>query len=251
MRPATDEERKRLGVPPAYTNVRISDDPNADLRAVATTPKGKTFYLYSKAFRARNDAKKWTRVRKLNAKMEKVEARIDRDAQAGNGIAICARLILQTGLRNGGEPQGDKPSFGASSLLLEHCSVHGNVVRLQFPGKHAVPQDVKVEDAMFAAYVRSRSGEVKLFDHDASQTLRYMKSVGAAKVHDLRTWRANVLAQMLVEELLKLEKPTSAKARKIFQKAVAERVAEVLGNKPAQALKSYIDPKVWEPLGEE
>jgi DNA topoisomerase-1 len=253
MRPASDAERKALGVPPAYVNVRVAVDGSADLVATATTPQGKAYYLYSKAFRAKQDAKKWTRVRRLEAKLQKVEDRLERDAEHGNAIAICARLVLHTGLRNGGEPQGvfGKQSFGASSLLMEHVTLQGDSARLQFPGKHEVMQDVLVpSDPLFAGYVRSRKGEAKLFDHDAGQTLRYMKSIGAAKVHDLRTLRANALARALVAELLRISgKPESKKERKLLVKIVAERVAAVLGNKPGQALKSYIDPSVWEPFG--
>src|SRR5262245_19770485 len=149
MRPATDAERKALGVPPAYTDVMVAVDPKADLRATARIPAtprhpdGKTFYLYSKGFRAKQDAKKWKRVQKLEAKMERVAERIDRDAEAGDGLAICARLVVLTGMRNGGDPQGAKVSYGASSLLVKHVVENdGQSIRLVFPGKHAVEQDV-------------------------------------------------------------------------------------------------------------
>ena len=78
LRPATPAEAKARGIPPAYTNVMISDDPNADLQATARTAAGKTFYLYSKAFTARSAEAKWRRVRKLNAeRMQRIEPRQD------------------------------------------------------------------------------------------------------------------------------------------------------------------------------
>jgi DNA topoisomerase I len=252
MRPASDAERKALGIPPAYTNVYVAVDPEADLIATAKTPKGKTFYRYSKRFVERQTARKWKRVQALEGKLQKIEDKLERDAHAGNGIALCARLILHSGMRNGGEPQGDKPSFGASSLLMEHVVVTGSRCDFRFPGKHGVEQDVQVDDAMLARYVRSRKGELKLFDHDAAQTLRYMKSIGAAKVHDLRTLRANMLARALVEELVRLSgKPETKRERKALVKIVAERVGAALGNKPGQALKSYINPRVFDAFGEE
>jgi len=256
LRPATPAEAKARGIPPAYTNVMISDDPNADLQATARTAAGKTFYLYSKAFTARSAEAKWRRVRKLNAeRMQRIESRILRDA-SGSGedrhVAMTAYLIMLTGLRNGGAPQGTKESFGASSLLMQHVQASPESVRLRFPGKHGILQDHEVKDDLFAAYVRSREAEgaTKLFPHEAAQTLRYMKKIGLRKVHDVRTWRANELARALVQELLKIERPTSKKGVKLYQKIVATKVSEVLGNKPGQAMKSYIDPKVWEPFEE-
>jgi DNA topoisomerase-1 len=252
MKAATPAERKAMGIPPAYTDVMISVEAGSDLVATAKTPKGKTFYKYSAEFIARQADRKWKRVRKLNERIAKVEARIERDCRdvesPDRHVAMTARLILLTGLRNGGAAQGEKEAFGASNLLLRHVNVVGSTVELDFPGKHGVRQQHSVCDALFVKYARDAQGREELFPHDANATLRYMKKVGAAKVHDLRTWRANLLARTLVEELLKLQKPETAKAKKAIQKAVATKVAEVLGNKPGQALKSYIDPGIWKKL---
>jgi DNA topoisomerase-1 len=251
MRRATESERKALGVPPAYTDVMIAVDPKAELIATAKTKAGKTFYKYSQAFVEKQQDAKWARVRKLGRSVEKVVARIEKDSVSGpqRDVAMTARLILLTGMRNGGAPQGETESFGASSLLLKHVTLDGNTMRFQFPGKKAVPQDVVVTDAVLAGYVRERTVERQLFPHDASATLRYMKSVGARKVHDLRTWKANELATALLEELLANgERPKTKKEVKQLQKAIASRVAETLGNTPSVAMKSYIDPRVWTPL---
>jgi DNA topoisomerase-1 len=247
MRKATDAEKRALGVPPAYTDVMVSTDPNADLVATARIPNGKTFYRYSAAFVERQAAAKWDRVKRLGAKAEKIEKRILRDAQSGEDrhVAMCAWLIMLTGMRNGNPPQGKDQSYGASSLLLEHTNVRKDEVTFDFVGKKGVQQHYVVRDALLAGYVRERSHEARLFPHDANATLRYLKSIGAAKVHDLRTWRANELASILIEELLKHGVPESKKAIKAFKKLVATKVAEALGNSPSMALKSYIDPRAW------
>jgi len=244
MRKASPEEAKKLGIPPAYTNVMVAVDPKADLQATAFIPKtGKPFYRYSK----------WRRVRKLAAKVEKIEARILRDAQSGpdRELALCARLVLLTGMRNGGDPQGEGESYGASSLQLRHISVDGDAVRLQFLGKKQVPQDVQFTDRLLAGFFREKLqadayvATRRVFGHEANATLRYMKSVGAEKVHDIRTWRANTLASALVEQLLQDGVPKTKKGIKLLKKAVATQVASILGNNPSQALKSYIDPDLW------
>jgi len=252
MRDATPAEAKALGIPPAYTNVRVAVDPKADLLATATTGKGKTYYKYSAAFTERNARAKWVRVRKLSKKADRIAERIDKDSRSGDCVAMTARLILFTGLRVGNDAQGDAETFGASNLKMEHVCVNGgDEVHLRFPGKHSVAQDVKITDEVFATYARSRAGQERLFPHNAGHTLRYMKSIGAAKAHDLRTWRANLIADQVIAQLLEAAgKPETKKAVKAFKKLVSERVASVLGNKPSQCLKSYIDPAKWDAIEE-
>jgi Arc/MetJ family transcription regulator len=71
-----------------------------------------------------------------------------------------------------------------------------------------------------------------------------MKSIGASKAHDLRTWRAMMVAEALITELLKDGLPTSKKAAKLLRRTVGEQVGKILGNNASQALKSYIDAKI-------
>lgn len=250
MRKATDAERKALGVPPAYSDVMVSTDPKADLVATARIPNGKTFYRYSKAFVERQAAKKWDRVKKLGAKAEKIERRIKADCASGESrdVAMTSWLIMLTGMRIGNPPQGLDQSYGASSLLMKHVRVTGNEITLDFVGKKGVKQHYVIKDSLIAGYVRERKGAAELFPHNANAVLKYMQSIGAEKVHDLRTWRANEMASVLVAELLKAGMPKSAKAIKAFKRNVATAVAEQLGNNVSQAMKSYIDPRCWQPI---
>ena len=48
MREATAADRKRLVIPPAWTNVMIAEDPNASLVATGLDAKGRKQYRYSK-----------------------------------------------------------------------------------------------------------------------------------------------------------------------------------------------------------
>jgi len=259
LRPASDAERKALGIPPAYTHPMIAVDPNADLIAMATitTPSGKIkpFYKYSKAFVERRQREKYKRVEKLAKRIEKVEARIHSDSESEGSdrhLAMTARLILLTGMRIGNPPQGKDPSFGASTLLLSHCSFEANAgngrantIVLDFIGKKGVAQHYEVKDAVFAQYVRERQGNERLFPHEANAVLRYLKRIGLAKAHDIRTLHAMTIAQALIEEITKEAKPTSKKAVKLIRKTVGTEVGKILGNNASQAIKSYIDAKLW------
>lgn len=58
---------------------------------------------------------------------------------------------------------------------------------------------------------------------------------------DLRTWNATVLA---AAAFAAKERPASARGRKRAEVAVMREVAEELGNTPAVARRSYVDPRV-------
>jgi DNA topoisomerase-1 len=257
MRPATDAERRRLAIPPAYTDAMVAVDPKAELRATAKTPVGKTASYYSAAYTERQDAAKWSRVMALQRAMPSLVTRIDRDSQRPRGTdypkAMALRLIALTGMRNGGEPKGQKESFGATSLLTDHVSVAGDTVRMVFPGKSGVAQDITVADGPLANYVRERqaTGARTLFPHKSGETLDYLRKIsgGKFKVHDLRTWNGTVMADRLVDDIVKAGlTPKTQKQLKALRKQVATAVSKRLGNTPAMALSTYIHPAVFRPL---
>jgi DNA topoisomerase-1 len=259
MRPATAEDRTWLKeqhgivVPPAYKNVQVTTDEAAELVATAVTAAGKTASYYSKSYADHQQAAKWARLIELHDKVESIQDKVNADIK-GSGSehyheAMTLRLIMQTGLRNGGE-EGE--GVGASSLRTEHATVDGSNVRLQFKGKGGVEQDITVKDAVFAKYVRERqrAGEERMFPHTSDATLAYMKeaSGGDFKVHDLRTYVGTTLAQKMVNEVVKADKlPKTKKEYKAFQKAITTAVSKKLGNTPTIALKSYIHPAVLKP----
>jgi len=268
MHPATDRERKRLKIPPAYVDVMVADDPKAELRATAVSPKtGQTAYIHSKAYKQRQQNAKWSRVVHVQTHVEKLEAKLAKAIKRGRGedyhAAMTLRLILQTGIRNGTEPDGE--TVGASSMRMEYVTVDGDTVRFNFPGKGAFKitlkeeqqgkrHDLVVTDPVLADYVRARqkTRAETLFPHTGADTLAYLQRVSGKvklKVHDLRTWYGTVYADHLVTEMAgKGLAPKGKKAQKAFRKQVATTVANRLGNTPGMTLKTYIHPRVWDQI---
>lgn len=244
MRSATAAERKARAIPPAYTNVLIAVDPKVDLQATAVCPSGKTAYFYSVDYVRRQVNEKWARVRKVTKRIDDIAERVEKDSKSGIGEAMTIRLILQTGLRNGGKMQGKKEAYGASSLRMEHVVLKGDEILLTFPGKKGVAQAHSLTDPILATWIRSqrKAGSMTLFNHEANDTLKYLRSIAGVKikVHDLRTWYANVLAAALVARLV-----AEATTLKKLRKAVGTEVGAKLGNTASVALKSYIHPSVF------
>jgi DNA topoisomerase I len=235
-----------------YVDACVNTDPEAKLRATAVSPKtGKTLYFYSKRHVEGAAREKWKRVQYLMRSIDRIAEKVGREARKGRAEALVLRLILQTGMRNGNPPQGalatSKESFGASSLRFKHAAVEGDHIVLDFPGKKGVAQHYELQDALLAAWIRG--GQLQggrpddlLFPTTAHAVLRYLRKVDKrVKVHDLRTWLGCALATALLEQM-----KDSGLTQKRLAKAVATIVASKLGNTPGVALKSYIDPALWE-----
>jgi DNA topoisomerase I len=256
MRPATDDDRKKFGVAPAFTDVMVTDDPAADLLATAKNANGKKVYYYSQSYAKSQAGAKFGRIAALHRAMPQLQARIDEDILAGGPDreqALALRMISITGLRNGGEDGGGKvETFGASNLRPDQCRVEGNKVHLDFVGKKGVRQRHSFEDAALARHIaaRQKEGADRVFAGNADKTLAYLKKISGDKfkVHDFRTWHGTMLADATAAKIAgKGEAPKSEKEFKAFQKRVARVVGRQLGNDPNMALKAYIHPEVFTP----
>ena len=247
-RPATNQERERLNIPPRWSDVHVSSDPNARRVAVGKDAKGRVQSLYSRAHTSAAQAAKFNRGRAFHAALPTILSRIRESIASGHGAeeAAVLRLIHRTGFRNGGDADtgGKVKAYGASNLRAEHVRFDGDTTHFDFVGKLGVRQQHSVTDPELTADLRQRAaGGGPLFDTTAAKVLDYLKQRGSFKVHDFRTWKASTLA---ADTAANLPKP---RTQAEFQKArnrVGDVVAKMLGDNRQIALDSYIDPVVFE-----
>lgn len=143
-------------------------------------------------------------------------------------------------------------SHGATTLEGRHVIPDGDGVRLQFMGKEGVWHDHKIADPNLAKMLldrKSKAGDTgKLFDTNYAKVGQYTGGL-ASKIYsakDMRTIRANEMASEAVGSKPRIFE--SEDERKQFIKSVAEKVSGVLGNRPQQALESYINPATFDGL---
>lgn len=138
-------------------------------------------------------------------------------------------------------------SHGATTLEGRHIVKTPEGVKLQFVGKETVWHDHLVRNPELAKILLERkkaAGETgSLFGIDYGQAAKYSHTLDGGKfgLKDFRTLRATKTA---IEEIKKL-RPPSAEGYKTAVMGVAETVSGILGNRPAQALESYIAPEVF------
>jgi DNA topoisomerase-1 len=253
---------KALVIPPAWEDVWICPQPNGHVQAVGTDVAGRRQYLYHPDWRVKRDQEKFARVTRIARRLPKARAalaeHLQQDGMTLERSAATAVRLLDLGyFRIGGDVYAENESFGLTTLERRHVSRQGEVLVFHFVGKSGVEHRVEIDDSLAMAAVetmrRRRGGSERLMafknaarwaDLDAARVNEYLReSVGAElTAKDFRTWHATVLA---AAALAASEEPgdTQASRRRAVSGAMKE-VAEFLGNTPAIARSSYVDPRV-------
>ena len=261
---ATHAQRARdLVIPPAWEDVWITPHENGHLQAVGTDEAGRRQYLYHPDWRTRRDAAKHDRVlqfgRALSRAREKVLTDLGTEGMSlERACAVAVRLLDLGYFRIGNDVYADKHgSFGLTTLERQHVRKQGTVMVFCFVGKSGVEHRIEIDDPATVAALetmrRRRGGDPRLLAWKEGRSWRSLDSARVndyvrestgldATAKDFRTWHATVLAAAALAET---DEPGESKAsRKRAVSGAMKEVAEFLGNTPAQARASYVDPRV-------
>lgn len=254
-----------LAIPPAYTDVWICRYPNGHIQAVGTDDRGRRQYRYHPDWREQRDRAKHDRVlfvaRRLPAARERVHTHLAMTGMPRERALATAFRLLELGFfRVGGEEYAEENhSYGLATLLREHVVVGREEIRFRYIAKSGKDRRIAIHDdavrRSIALLKRRHGGGQDLLAwregghwHDVTSTdiNRYLHEVVGAGVtaKDFRTWHGTVLAAVQLAALT--EVGSSAAARKRAVNEMLRTVSDQLGNTPAVARKSYVDPRVVE-----
>ena len=249
------EDVRKLKIPPAWSDVRIDPSPDADLIAVGKDTKGRPQYVYSQRFQDSQAAKKFERIKKLDAEFDKVrnqnEERCNHGDPATRQNAQCARLVMAMGIRPGSDTdtKAKVKAYGATTLKGEHVVKDGDEVYLRFTGKKGVAINLPVTDPKLAKELVERKAlsgaEGRLFPGVTDKSLlAYTHTLdgGKLKTKDFRTLTASREAMVAMKDI---DPPKNEKDYKLKVMEVAKHVSAKLGNTPVVALQSYIPPALF------
>lgn len=257
------ERIERLAIPPAWTDVEIARSPSAKVLARGVDAAGRVQAIYHPAFRRRRDREKFERLIRFGEALPALRARVDRDLRrrrlGRDRVVACAiRLIDGQFLRVGNAEYARRyRSYGVTTLRRSHVEATERAVTLDFRAKSGQRQRRRVEDPRVARVV-SRLLELpgaevfRFFDEDGivrdvssrhvnAYVKRAMGEEFSAK--DFRTWGGTLLAATGLLALDEEEFGTPRRAAAAVRRVVRE-TADRLGNTPAVARASYIDPRV-------
>jgi DNA topoisomerase-1 len=252
-----------LAVPPAWTDVQISLSPRTDVQATGYDANGRKQYIYSQAHSAKAEAAKFDRITTFAERLPKLRFRVKKDLKRWRFdkrkvVAAAVSLLDSEYFRVGNEAYArSNKSYGLTTLRSKHLTVKGDKAVFDFTGKsgqkhHKVVTDVeiativkKLDDMPGYELYRYYDKKGRLHNLTSSDVNEYIKKIMGDdySAKDFRTWGGTMLAAV---ELAKASRPETKIARKKAMTETIKRVAEKLGNTPAIAKSSYIDPRVFE-----
>jgi DNA topoisomerase-1 len=259
---------KELVIPPAWRDVWICSDPRGHLQATGVDAAGRKQYLYHPQWRELRDRQKFDHMLDFAQQLPKLRRRVLATLRDGDGdgadrerVLACALRLLDVGLFRVGSEQyaDDEGGVGLATVVKASVTVGKDEVVFDYVGKAGKHQRQAVRDEAARTVVctlkRRRAGGDQLLAyreggrwHDvrSEQINEYLKAQigGEFSAKDFRTWNATVLAA--VSLAVDGRGTSSGRARKRAIDGAVRGVAEVLGNTPAVARRSYIDPRVFD-----
>jgi DNA topoisomerase-1 len=254
-----------LVIPPAWEDVWICPYPGGHIQATGIDAAGRKQYLYHPRWRARRDQQKFDEMLDFAAALPRLRKRVvkdlGRDDFGRQHILACAVRLLDRGFfRIGSEEYAvENESYGLATIHKRHVRLRGDVITFDYPAKSSQRRIQSVVDPEVALVVRRlkarRGGGPELLAYLADRRWRDVRSTDINEyvkdatgqdfsAKDFRTWNATVLAALA----LAVAGPAAATKtgrKRAINRAIKE-VAHYLGNTPAVARSSYIDPRVFE-----
>jgi DNA topoisomerase-1 len=264
--PGVLERIKDLAVPPAWEDVWLCPDPLGHLQATGVDAAGRRQYLYHPRWRERRDREKFEHMLSFAKRLPRLRRRLaatlqaDADPSRERVLAGAVRLLDIGLFRVGGEQYADEDGgIGLATVRNEHVSFEDGAAAFDFPGKGGVRRVQVIDDPISVELLkvlkRRRGGPSELLAYRERRRWRDVRSDDINEylkeqlgeefsAKDFRTWNATVMAAVTLAT--DGRDAGSKTARKRAINAAVRAVAELLGNTPAVARRSYIDPRVFD-----
>ena len=262
--PEEDAQRVRdLVIPPAWTDVWVCPIPHGHLQAVGTDDAGRRQYLYHPDWRTRRDGEKFDRMLVFGKALSRAREQVLTDLgtegmELSRACAVAVRLLDLGYFRIGNDVYTDQNgSFGLTTLERRHVRRRNEALVFEFTGKSGVDHRIEIDDPptveALESMRRRRGGGDRLLAWkdgrrwqplDSARVNDYVRETTGieATAKDFRTWHATVIAAAALADTD--ENGASRTSRRRAVTSAMKEVSEFLGNTPALARSSYVDPRV-------
>ncbi|MGI8447302.1 MAG: DNA topoisomerase IB [Streptosporangiaceae bacterium] len=258
----TQERIRALRIPPAWENVWISPDPLGHIQATGVDSRDRVQYLYHRLWREQRDAQKFAHMIRFAGALPALRTAAQQDLRRrglthDRVVAGVVRLIDLGLFRIGGERYAELDHhYGITTLEKRHVPLTRDGVLFDYIAKAGKHRTIEVTDRVVQPTVRTLAradnGHEALFcyeDGDAWHRLHSREvgnyiatqSGGHFTAKEFRTWNATVLMALV---LANAGPSATQQSRKRVISASVREVARALGDTPAVARSSYIDPRL-------
>jgi len=252
-----------LAIPPAWKDVWIAADANSHLQATGIDGRGRKQYRYHPAWRHDRDELKFIDMEAFGRAQPELRDRIalaltDEPELSHRRVLALSLRLLDVGLFRVGSDRyaRDNRHYGLTTLLSNQVAVRHEQAVFDYTGKAGRHQQLTITDPEAVAVLgplrrrrtgppellafRGSRGWTRIHSEDVNNFLR-VEAAGPFSAKEYRTWNATVIAAVA----LATERPRTSRAPAVASRAAAA----ALGNTPAVALRSYVDPRVLELYG--
>lgn len=251
-----------LAVPPAWTDVQISVGERSKVQATGNDANGRKQYIYSQAHTAKQEAAKFDRITSFAERLPKLRRQVQKDLKRfrfdkRKVTAAAVSLMDQEYFRVGNHSYArSNKTYGLTTLRSKHLTVKGGKAIFDFVGKSGQEHHKEITDEQIARIIKKLDDmpgyelfryydkQGRLHNLTSSDVNEYIKGImgNDYSAKDFRTWGGTLLAAV---ELAREIRPDTKTARKKAMTDCVKRVAKKLGNTPAIAKSSYIDPRIF------
>ena len=256
------ERIRALKIPPAWEQVWISADPLGHIQATGVDSKGRTQYVYHQLWREQRDAQKFSHMLRFASALPGLRTAAGRDLKrrglTRDRVSAGVVRLIDLGLFRIGEERYAELDhhYGATTLEKRHVRVTREGVLFDYIAKAGKHRTITVRDRTVLptvrALIRSDNGHDALFcyEQDGGWHQIHSRDVGhylatRAGGHytakEFRTWNATVLMALV---LANAGSSATPRGRQRVIAAGVREVARWLGDTPAVARASYIDPRL-------
>ncbi len=262
--PEKDYARIRsLVIPPAWTDVWISPDPDGHIQATGRDVKGRKQYRYHPSWTSCRDEAKFSTLVEFATALPRLREQVDADLRRRSlsrerVIASLVGLLDRTMIRIGNDVYArQNRSFGLTTLRNRHVEVEGSKLRFSFRGKSGQDWKLKLDNRRIASVVKAmhelpgqklfqyvdEEGEARaVHSQDVNGYIQDVLGPGYSSKH-FRTWGATNAA---VHALAETPLPETKREQNRVLNASVDRVAQMLRNTRAVCRRCYIHPAVPE-----
>lgn len=254
---------KKLKIPPAWTDVWVSGDPNSAIQAIGFDAKGRKQYRYHQVHIQKAEQEKFLRLYHFIKDIPKLDKVLSEHNNLpmydkNRVIALMLQMIEDYQLRVGKEVYAKKnKSYGISSLRKKHVKIAPHAIYLRFKGKsgqylhytitnqfyiESIKMLMKLQGDHLFQYVTDRDGREKILritDRDLNKYLQ--QHMGKEfTIKDFRTYGANLY---FIKALLNETKRHTPRDRKTIKRNIInafKSTASKLKHTGAVSKKSYV-----------
>jgi DNA topoisomerase-1 len=247
---------RKLGIPPAYTDVWICPKANGHIQATGFDAATRKQYRYHDQWRVYRDRQKFGQLAEFATTLPRIRRKVN-DLLRPEGttdvlskevaIAALVRLIDRTAIRVGGSSLVSK---GATTLDNRNVTYGEDLMRLRYRAKGGKKVSCSLRDTRLQKileqiddlpgkrlfqYVGSDGAVHPLDSGDVNDWLKEASGMESLSAKMFRTWHGSVAA---MDAIASEEKPTIKQA--------CEAAAATLRNTPTICRKSYVHPAVFD-----